>query len=821
MEKVTPMMAQYKSLKEVAKSALLLFRMGDFYETFYEDAKTLAEHCEVTLTKRGGVPMSGVPWHTIEGYIDRLIAKGVSVAIADQVEDAKEAKGLVKRAIVRTITPGTTTSSQLLSAKENHYIISLARVGAIFGLAVCDVSTGEFKVIEFDDQEKLLTELLRLQPKEIVTYPQFREKNRTIFEKVKNASLTLNENYSFEHKAAYKSCQAHLQVNHLDGLGLKGMVAAINAAGGLISYLKEELHLPLKHVRTIFPYTTHEQLQLDNTTREHLELTESYGKTRKNSLLSIIDKTNTPMGARRLTQWLKKPLLSVEAITERQDGVEMLALLPMVNAKLATSLNQVKDCERLMMKVSAGWATAVDLVAIRQSLQELPKIKAILRPLTSTIFSAIDQELVDLTEVCDSLSQALVDEPPQKLSEGGLFRKGYNEKLDELSKCLETSKDFLAKYQAELREELGIKTLKVSYNKIFGYYLEVSKKQSPLLADRFEKKQTLVNTERFTSPKLKEYELEVLTAQERKEGLEKSLFAELIELVNRHFDPIAQVTCALASLDAISSLARVGRENQWCRPKVDNSSLLEITEGRHPVVESCLAHDSFIPNETRLDGDHERLMLLTGPNMAGKSTYIRQVALITILAQMGSLVPATKAHIGVVDQIFTRIGASDDLSRGQSTFMVEMAETASILRNATSRSLVILDEIGRGTSTYDGLSIAWSVAEYLLLTPSKMAKTLFATHYFELTELEKMHEGVVNASAQVEDAGESITFLYTIQKGCANKSYGIHAAKLAQMPHEVITRAEAILSELQKKNANQKFIPKVTKAKEKQLLLFE
>jgi DNA mismatch repair protein MutS len=789
--KLTPMMEQWQRCKQEAKGAVLLFRMGDFYEAFYEDARLVADELELTLTKRQGIPMSGVPWHTCDTYIDKLVGKGYRVAIAEQTEDPKKAKGLVSRAIVRIVTPGTLINSSMLGDKSHNFIAALTQVGAIFGLASCDITTASFRVMEVESRQELFNELYRLNPSEIVTSKKFREKQATLLREFEKIPLFTLEEWHFEHQTAYRYLSTHFRVPHLDGFGLKGSVAAINAAGALLAYMHEELSLSIQHIQTIKPYSTQETLLLDRTCQLNLELTEPLQERgERSTLLHVIDNTLTPMGGRLIREWLKKPLVNVKEIEKRQDAVEALCGAPQMCLKLQEELKQVRDLERLMMRISAGFASPRDLASLRLSLEKIGPIKAIVRGISCELLFQCSEKLSDLTGLVEELKRALVEEPPVRISEGKIFRESFHPPLDELRTIMQGGREWLARYQTTVKEETGIKNLKVNFNKIFGYYIEVSKGQAHLMPPAFERRQTLVNSERFISPALKEYESKVLTAEEQALNLEQELFHILRQKAAYHEQQVFEMAASLAQIDVLLSLATLAKKYSYCRPVVDVSRTLQIFEGRHPVVEAAKGRASFIPNDTLLDGNGERLMLITGPNMAGKSTYIRQVALIVILAQMGSFVPARCAHIGVVDQIFTRIGASDDLARGQSTFMVEMSETANILNNITPRSLVILDEIGRGTSTYDGVSIAWAVAEYLLATE---AKTLFATHYWELTELEKTTPGSVNYHAAVQEWNDEIVFLHKIAKGGADRSYGIHVARLAGLPLSVIRRAGAIL----------------------------
>ncbi len=815
--KLTPMMEQWQRCKKEAKEAILFFRMGDFYEAFYEDAALLAEELELTLTKRQGIPMSGVPWHTIEPYIDKLVSKGYRVAVAEQTEDPKKAKGLVNREIVRVVTPGTVVNSSLLGDKSHNFIAALTQVGSVFGLASCDITTASFKVLEVENITELFNELFRLNPKEIVVSHKFFEKHKHLLREWDNKVISKLEEWHFEHQRAYQYLASHFKVSHLDGFGLKGSLAAINSAGALLAYIHEELSLSIQHIQEIKPYTTKETLLLDRTCQLNLELTEPlYGRGNHSTLLSVIDQTLTPMGGRLLREWVKNPLLNTSAISKRQDAVAAILATSESSLKLQSELKGVRDLERLMMKISSGYATPRDLASFCSSLEKIGPIKEIVRNFGSELLFSCSEDLVDLSSLIQELKKALVEEPPLRLTDGKIFREGYNQELDELHTIMRGGKEWLIGYQNTIKEETGIKNLKVSYNKIFGYFIEVSRAQSTLMPSSFERRQTLVNCERFISPALREYESKVLTAEEKSFELEHELFFKLRDQCSQHERAVFQMAKAVAAIDALLSLATAASKNHYVRPLVDQSTQLQIVDGRHPVVEAIGGRQNFIPNDTSFDGGFEKMMLITGPNMAGKSTYIRQVALIVILAQMGSFVPAKSAHIGVIDQIFTRIGASDDLSRGQSTFMVEMSETANILNNLSPRSLVILDEIGRGTSTYDGVSIAWAVAEFLLATP---AKTLFATHYWELTELERTIPGAINYHASVQDWNDEIVFLHKIAKGGADKSYGIHVARLAGLPLSVIQKATAILKKLEARKETNRRTPK-KEFSESQLMLF-
>lgn len=806
----TPMMLQWQECKKTAGEALLLFRMGDFYEAFYDDAVTIARALELTLTRRQDIPMCGVPHHTCEGYIDRLVGKGFRVAVAEQTEDPKKTKGLVKREVMRVVTPGTVITSSLLSDKTNNFIASLTRIGSIYGLAILDLTTADFRVIEFDQEQNLLNEIHRVHPAEFVTSPKFVGKHQPLFNDIRQTYdflLNTYEDWHFEHQSAHNFLTTHFKVHNLDGFGLKGMVAGINAAGALLNYLQESLCLPIGHITEIQTYSTSQYMALDRTTQRNLELTESLQDGgRKNTLIGLLDRTKTPMGARLMRHWIKQPLLSIDEIARRQDAVQTFYNHPAAMEQLGQLFDGVRDMERLIMRISSGYASPRDLVALRVSFDPLAQIKTLLFPLGQASWLVQQEELhLDpLPTMTALIANAIVDEPPLRLSDGKIFRDGYHQELDELRAMSRDSQSWIADYQTQLREKTGIKTIKVGFNKMSGYYIEVSKGQSDRMPDIFQRRQTLANAERFITPELKNFETKVLTAEDRIAAIENELFTALRLEVAKFTNQVLHTAQALARLDCLRGLGEIARQQDYTRPLVDNSSLLHITDGRHPVIEaSNQMGEKFIPNNTLLDDQANRVFIITGPNMAGKSTYIRQVALLTIMAQMGSFIPAKEAHIGIVDKVFTRIGASDDLSRGQSTFMVEMTETANILNHATARSLVILDEIGRGTSTYDGISIAWAVAEYLLLTEGKTAKTLFATHYWELTKLEGKIPGAVNYNVAVHESPDHIVFLRKIIRGGTDKSYGIHVARLAGLPNPVISRAKEILVHLEE-NANRK-----------------
>lgn len=800
----TPMMAQWHQCREKAKGALLLFRMGDFYEAFYEDAVILAKALELTLTKRQEIPMSGIPHHAFQNYIDRLLSQGIKVAVAEQTEDPKKAKGLVKRDVVRIITPGTLIQSNLLEAKAHNYIASLCQIGSRYGLAFLDVSTADFRVLETDDLKTIQEELYSYSPSEIILSKKLKSNLEDFLQTLAlsfSPTLSPIENWHFDAAFSMETLSKHFKVQSLDGYGLKGMVSATNSAGALINYLTDHLCLNIDHIQSIQKIEQKDHLLLDHITLSHLEIVKpQHIQNKGNTLLNLIDHTQTPMGARLLREWVLKPLLSIEKIIERQNGIETLLNEPTAMASLKEKLSSILDLERLMMRVASSVGSARDFNALKLSIEKVPEIKKELENLSSKFLQNIFQDIKPLDEFVSLVENAITNEPPLKLGEGKTFNEGYNSKLDEYRKLNSSSKTWLAEYQAKLKETYDIKTLKVGYNRVFGYYIEVSKGQAHLVPSSFHRRQTLANNERFISDELKEFETKVLSAEEKISQIENRLFEELREKILTFQDPILNLAHLLSKLDALLSLALLAEKKHYIKPIIDESATLKIEGGRHPILDHLC---NFIPNNTFLDDDQNQLAIITGPNMAGKSTYIRQVALLVIMAQMGSYIPAESAHIGIVEKIFSRIGASDDLAKGQSTFMVEMVETANILNNLSDKSLIILDEIGRGTSTYDGIAIAQSTAEFLLSTK---AKTLFATHYSELTKLSEKNKGVVNYTVAVHEDVGKITFLYKIVLGCTDKSYGIHVAELAGLPKKLILRAGEILSELeqQKKQTSTK-----------------
>ncbi|HRW58572.1 MAG TPA: DNA mismatch repair protein MutS [Chlamydiales bacterium] len=814
-EKTTPMMQQWHYCKKKAKNALLFFRLGDFYEAFYEDAKIISNELSLTLTKRQDIPMCGVPFHASGNYIDKLLVKGFKIAIAEQMEDPKQTKGIVKRDIKQIISPGTVIESNLIEEKANNYFLSIAQVSETFGIAAIDISTGEFKIFEIDNKKDLITQLYRLKAKEFLISEKFLKDHLDIFENLKiHYSFTYSsiEKWRFNYEHAYESLIEHFQLHSLDSFGLKGLTAAINAAGALISYVKEDLNQSLQHITAISKESLSGYMGLDFSCMRNLELIEPlYAHNKNATLLSHLDQTSTPMGSRLLRNWVKQPLMDLNKIHERLEATENF--IQADTQTLHENLSLIRDIERLIMKIISGFAIPKDLIALKVSLKTIPQIKRELEKIPGTLIQKHQKELINLEQLTDYLETSIDDSPPIRVSDGNVIKRGYNTELDELRDIGKNSVHFINEYQNQLREETQIKNLRIKYNKIFGYYIEVSNGQTNKVPSSFSRKQTLVNAERFITEDLKEFEQKALLADEKIKILEQSLYQTVIEEILKYSHQIIETAKGIASIDALTSLAKVAKKHQYIKPCVDSSHKIEITEGYHPIIASQMNLGTFIPNDTTLS-DTNQLYLITGPNMAGKSTYLRQVALIVILAQIGSFVPAKKAHIGMVDKVFTRIGASDDLTRGQSTFMVEMSETANILNNASDRSLIILDEIGRGTSTYDGIAIAYSVIKYLLEQKGKKAKTLFATHYFELTDLEKTYPQVSNYNIAVKEIEGEITFLHRIEKGIADKSYGIHVAKLAGVPRYALQIAAQKLKELEKEEQPKK------KKQNQQLSLF-
>ena len=812
MAEYSPMMQHYLDTKNEYKDCILFYRLGDFYEMFFDDAITASRELELTLTgKECGqeerAPMCGIPFHAVDNYIAKLISKGYKVAICEQMEDPKFAKGMVKREVVRIVTPGTVIETNLLDEKKNNYIMSIYKNGIYYGISVCDLSTGDFRSTQIKETNNfsiLVDEISRYSPAEIVVNENMYNSQEEI-SKIKerfNVYITnlANEYFSEEYD------QLLLRYNILDENNEKvenllEKLFCVTSINGLLKYLYETQKNKLDHINTIHLYNVTQYMNLDINARRNLEITEKLrDKSKKGTLLWVLDKTSTSMGGRLLRRWLNDPLVDCKKINERLEAVKELKDNVILRGEIIELLKKVYDVERLAGKISYGSANARDLISLKNSAKQLPDIKKVISETKSKYLRSLYEELDTLDDVYKVIDDAIVEEPPLGVKEGGLIKLGYDEEIDRLKKATTEGKNWIIELEAREKEETGIKGLKVGFNKVFGYYLEVTKSNLSLVPDRYIRKQTLTNGERYVTEELKKLENEILGAEERSINLEYNAFWQVREKVEAQIQRIQKTAGIIAILDTLNSFATVAEDMNYVMPIVDNSGIIDIKDGRHPVIEKMLPSGSFVENDTYLDKDKNRLSIITGPNMAGKSTYMRQVALISLMAQCGSFVPASYAHLGVVDKIFTRVGASDDLSMGQSTFMVEMMEVAAILNDATPNSLVVLDEIGRGTSTYDGLSIAWAVAEYISDKEKCGAKTLFATHYHELTELEEKLDGVKNYSVAVKEKGEDIIFLRKIVPGGTDESYGVHVAKLAGVPKAVTKRANEILRNLERKS---------------------
>ena len=802
--KMTPMMQQYLQTKEEYPDCILFYRLGDFYEMFFDDAITASKELEITLTgKNCGLeeraPMCGVPYHAVDSYLNRLVSKGYKVAICEQMEDPKLAKGIVKRDVIRIVTPGTNLDMQALDETKNNYIMSIVYIADRFGLSVADVTTGEYMVTEIESSGKMMDELTKFMPSEIICNEAFYMSGMNLDDLKNRLGITIYslDAWYFDDALCRKTLMEHFQVKSLQGLGLEDYDCGMIAAGALLKYLEETQKNSLSHLSRLTTYTTGNYMVLDSSTRRNLELVETLReKQKRGSLLWVLDKTKTAMGARTLRKYVEQPLIDKASIKKRQDAIEELKNNAICREEIREYLGPVYDLERLVGKITYQSANPRDLIAFQSSLSMLPPIKCILEDMQSELLKEIYGEMDTLEELCTLVKEALMEDPPLAMKEGGIIREGYNEEVDRLRRAKSDGKGWLAELEAKEREKTGIKNLRIRYNKVFGYYLEVTNSFKNLVPDYYVRKQTLANAERYIIPELKELEDTILGAEDRLCALEYELYCEVRNKIAGEILRIQTTAKAIAKLDVIASLALVAERNNYVRPKINEKGVIDIKDGRHPVVEKMIPNDMFICNDTYLDDKKNRISIITGPNMAGKSTYMRQTALIVLMAQIGSFVPASSANIGLVDRIFTRVGASDDLASGQSTFMVEMNEVANILRNATSKSLLILDEIGRGTSTFDGLSIAWAVVEHISNSKLLGAKTLFATHYHELTELEGKIDNVNNYCIAVKEKGDDIVFLRKIVKGGADKSYGIQVAKLAGVPDSVINRAKEIVEEL-------------------------
>ncbi|NGX56236.1 MAG: DNA mismatch repair protein MutS [Candidatus Anoxychlamydiales bacterium] len=802
---LTPMMKQYKECKEQSKGALLFFRLGDFYEAFYDDAIIISKALNLTLTKRAEVPMCGVPFHAVDNYIDRLIAKGNKVAIAEQLENPKDVKGIVKRGVVRILSPATVINSSLIKEKSNNFFLSINQINNTYGFAIIDITTSEFNVFEIENEKDLLDEIYKIKPLEILISQKFLKNNEQLIESLKNTLtfvLNVKEDFYFDYQIAYDSLISHFKISSLDSFGLKGMLTSISSAGALISYLLEDLQLNLNHIKSVKPQNLSSYMILDYSCMRNLEIVESNVNNQTSTLLSLLDKTATAMGGRLLKQWLKFPLLDINKILDRQNAIQEILDNKHLFYDVHLNLDKIRDLNRIIMRITSGYATPKDLGVLKFSLSFTPKIKKLLKGFKSKLIVDSLINMQDITPLLKLLETAIVDDPPLRISDGGIFKDGFDQNLDEIRSISKDSLTWLTNYQNSLKEKYGIKSLKVGFNKVFGYFITVSRGQADKVPDTFIRKQTLVNQERFITEELKVFEQKVLSSDSKIKLIETKLYETLRNDILKYSADITNIAKSIAKIDILYSFAKCAHAYNYIKPNINASDEIDIIDGRHPIIEKNITHSSFIANDTHLNNTTSSLFIITGPNMAGKSTYIRQVALIVIMAQIGSFVPAKKADIGLVDRIFSRIGASDDLSRGQSTFMVEMMESANILNNATHKSLIILDEIGRGTSTYDGISIAYSVCEYLLNNKNKKAKTLFATHFSELIDLEKKYKSAINYNVAVKEIDSKIVFLRKIVKGSTSKSYGIHVAKLAGLPNSVIKRANEILLELERKKEN-------------------
>lgn len=812
MAGLTPMMQQYMETKKQYKDCILFYRLGDFYEMFFEDAITASRELEITLTGKDcgleeRAPMCGVPFHAVDGYLNRLVSKGYKVAICEQVEDPKLAKGIVKREVIRIVTPGTNLNTQALEESKNNYLMCIACFQNRIGVSIVDVTTGDFYMTEVEGLAKLQDEIYKYMPTEIICNDAFVMSGYDIEDlkgRLSMAVYTL-EPWYFDDDGCRKCLMNHFKVNTLAGLGLEDFPSGMISAGAAMQYLLETQKTDLTHINHIIPYLASRFMLLDSSTRRNLELTETLReKQKKGSLLWVLDKTKTAMGARRLRSDIEQPLINIDDINARLDAVELFCKNTVSRDEIREYLNPIYDMERLLGKVSYKSANPRDLLAFANSMEMLPHIKTVLKEFDCKLLSEIEQEMDGLEDLYHLIKDAICDDPPVMIREGGMIRTGFDKDIDMLRTAKTEGKTWLAKLEEEDRERTGIKNLKIKYNKVFGYYFEVTNSYKDMVPDDYIRKQTLVNAERYMTPKLKELEDTILNAEDKLNTLEYDVFCKVRDDIAKELERIQKTAKAVARLDVFASLSVVAEQNHYVRPALNEKGVIDIKDGRHPVVEKMIDHDMFVANDTYLNNSNHCIAVITGPNMAGKSTYMRQSALIVLMAQLGSFVPAKSANIGIVDRIFTRVGASDDLASGQSTFMVEMNEVANILRNATSKSLLVLDEIGRGTSTFDGLSIAWAVIEHISNKKLLGAKTLFATHYHELTELEGKMNNVNNYCIAVKEKGDDIVFLRKIIKGGADRSYGIQVAKLAGVPDMVIDRAKEIAEQLSDNDITEK-----------------
>ena len=804
MAKYTPMMEQYLEIKKQNQDCILFYRLGDFYEMFFEDAIIASKELEITLTGKNcgqdeRAPMCGVPYHACDTYLNQLIEKGYKVGICEQVEDPKSAKGIVKREVVRIVTPGTNISTQNLDETKNNYLMCIYCGDGEYGISFVDITTGDFRTTTIDDAGKLMDEIFKFTPAEIICNDAFFISGIDLkFLKDRlHISISTVDHYYFDEENGIRMIKKQFHIDQLDGLGITDFPLCVVATGALLCYLNETQKHSLEHLTKIIPYITSDYMLIDSASRRNLELCETMReKQKKGSLLWVLDKTKTAMGARLLRRYIEQPLVRKDAIEERLDAISALNHAVITREELREYMGPIYDMERLMTKVSYRSANPRDLVAFQSSLKLLPYIKTLLSDFKKGMLADIYEELDTLEDLYDLLERSIIEDPPIQIKEGGIIKGGFSEQIDQLKKAKTEGKQWLADLEEREREATGIKKLRIRFNKVFGYYIEVTNSFKNLVPEHYIRKQTLANSERYTTEELDKLADTILGAEERLYALEYDTYVNIREKLAAEIERVQRSANAIAKLDVMASLAYVAEQNGYVRPTLNKRGIIDIKDGRHPVVEKMITNDMFIANDTFLDNGKNRISIITGPNMAGKSTYMRQTALIVLMAQIGSFVPAKSARIGLVDRIFTRVGASDDLASGQSTFMVEMSEVANILRNATRHSLLILDEIGRGTSTFDGLSIAWAVVEYISNTKLLGAKTLFATHYHELTELEDRISGVNNYCIAVKEQGDDIVFLRKIVRGGADKSYGIQVAKLAGVPDQVIRRAKEIAVKL-------------------------
>ena len=812
MAELTPMMQKYMETKEQYKDCILFYRLGDFYEMFFDDALVASKELEITLTGKScgleeRAPMCGIPYHAVEGYLSKLVSRGYKVAICEQVEDPKLAKGLVKREVIRVVTPGTNLNVQSLEAGKNNYLLSIAYTPDGIGISAADVTTGDYYVTEVEDLKKLNDELMKYEPSEIICNEAFLVSGFDVNDLKTRLHISVNalESHMFDDDGCRRILMKHFKVNTLIGLGVEEFPTGLLAAGALLQYLYDTQKTDLEHFTHIYPYLTSKYMLLDSSTRRNLELTETLReKQKRGSLLWVLDKTKTAMGARLLRNYIEQPLIEKDEMEKRLDAIQELNQDSISRDEIREYLNPIYDLERLLSKVTYKTANPRDLIAFRNSLQMLPPIKTVLSAFEKEELTEIREQIDGLEDIYQLIDEAIIDEPPLSIREGGMIKDQFDETIDRLRSAKHDGKQWLAQLEEEDRERTGIKNLKIKYNKVFGYYFEVTNSYKDLVPEDYIRKQTLANAERYTTPRLKELEDTILNAEDKLQTLEYDVFCKIRDTIAQELVRIQNTAKAIAKLDVYASLSLVSERNHYVRPKLNEKGVIDIKDGRHPVVEQMITNDMFIANDTYLDNGSHCISVITGPNMAGKSTYMRQTALIVLMAQIGCFVPARTANIGIVDRIFTRVGASDDLASGQSTFMVEMNEVANILRNATSKSLLILDEIGRGTSTFDGLSIAWAVIEHISNRKLLGAKTLFATHYHELTELEGKMNNVNNYCIAVKECGDDIVFLRKIVKGGADKSYGIQVAKLAGVPDMVIDRAKEIVEQLSDNDITEK-----------------